>query len=133
MSKNNFLRILSFFIFPASVFIFSEFIAIAFNAYQVYPWIDIPIHFLGGFAIAYMAILFFRFFKEKNLLDIKNKAIFVLLVVALVVFIAVLWEFYQFLKFYFFGFVLSPLQDALLDFFMGLSGGLVGGIVFRKV
>ena len=131
--SNNFLRVLSFFSFPAGVFVFSYVISILFNAYAVYPWIDIPMHFLGGFAIAYTSYLFLRFFREKGYMEINNKALFTLIIVSLVALIAVLWEFYESLMKYFFDTNMQPsLEDTILDLFMGLIGGVVGAWVFRK-
>ncbi|MBI2044975.1 hypothetical protein HYT23_02870 [Candidatus Pacearchaeota archaeon] len=129
---NKFFRILSFFIFPACVFFLSWFIDLAFNAYFVYPWIDIPMHFLGGFSIAYTAFLFLRFFREKGKMEINNKALTILIVVSLVALTAVLWEFYEFLK-YLLDISLKPnIEDTLLDLFIGLLGGLTGSAVFGR-
>ena len=91
-------------------------------------------HFIGGFAIAYTFCLFLGFFKEQKILEIKNKFVFFLVVVSFVALIAILWEFYEFLMFYFFRIQMQPsLNDALLDLFMGLLGGVFGALVFRKV
>jgi len=131
MTKNNLLRILSFFIFPALVFIINlplDFL------YDLYPWIDIPMHFFGGLSIAFTSVLFLNFFDEKNLLKIRDPFIFIFVVSSFVVLVAVLWEFYEFFLQYFFGIIHQlGLEDTLLDLATGLGGGIVGGIVFRKV
>jgi len=134
MAKNKFLRVLSFFIFPACVFFFSEFLGIVFNAFNVYVWLDIPMHFLGGLAIAYTTFLFLRFFKEEKMIEIKSMFVLILIIVSLVVFVAVLWEFYEFLLKYFFDINTQPsLEDTLTDLFMGFLGGFFGAIVFREL
>src|SRR3989344_7735721 len=131
MVKSKSLRILSFFIFPACVFIFSNLIGIVFDAYLLYPWIDIPMHFLGGIAIAYTIILFLRYFSEEGFIGINRKFLHVLLIISLVALVAVLWEFYEFLMFYFFGIIMQPsLNDTIGDFLYGLLGGLVGALIF---
>jgi len=131
MIKNNILRILSFFIFPAIVFIIN--LPIGF-LYDLYPWIDIPMHFLGGFSVAFTGVLFLKFFDERNLLKIKNPFIFIFVVASFVALVAVLWEFYEFFLQYIFGIIYQlSLEDTMLDLAMGLGGGIVGGIVFRKV
>lgn len=131
--KNKFLRVLSFFIFPALVFVFNLF-ASFFKLYYIYPWFDIPMHFIGGFSISLTIVLFFNFFTEGRYLQIHKKVLFSFLVVACVVFIAVLWEFYEFFLKTFFSMVTQPsLEDTLLDLVMGLFGGIVGAILFRKV
>ena len=133
MIKNKFLRILSFFAFPAILFFFSLCIGEVFDVYLIFPWVDIPMHFLGGFLIAYMATLFIKFFREENLLRINNRLVFVLIVVSLVGTIAVLWEFWEFFMDYFFYLNWQPsLEDTLLDLFMGLFGGFSFAIFQKK-
>lgn len=127
-------RILSFFIFPTVVYAFSWFMDLLFDIYHVYLWVDIPMHFLGGLAISYTIICFIGLFREKNILLLKNKWIFSLVVVGLVALIAILWEFYEFFMKVTFGLDMQPsLNDTLLDLFMGLLGGLAGSLLFRKV
>ena len=124
--KNKYLRVLSFFTFPAIVFFIN--LPLVF-VYDLYPWFDIPMHFIGGFSIAFTSILFIKFFKEKELLDIKNKLIHLFVVVSFVALIAVLWEFYEYFLDLFFNFNTSlGLEDALLDLAMGIFGGLIGGL-----
>ena len=130
MVKNDFLRVLSFFIFPAIVFLINfplEFV------YILYPWFDMPMHFLGGFSIAFTSALFLKFFEEKKLLKIGRGVLFVFVIVSFVALTAVLWELYEFFIQYFFEvFWQLGLEDTLLDLVLGLFGGLVGGIIFRK-
>lgn len=133
MIKKKFLRILSFFIFPACVFVFSNFIGRVFDAYLIYPWLDIPMHFLGGISIAFTGTLFLRFFKEEGFIGINKGFLQVLLIVSLVALVAVLWEFYEFLMLYLFGILMQlSLEDTMGDFFFGLLGGLAGALVFAK-
>jgi len=134
MPRKNFLKISSFFIFPALVYAFGWFIAIAFDAYNVYAFTDSIMHFLGGLAIVYTCILFLRFFREKGYMEVNNKALRVLIIVSLVALTAVLWEFYEFFMKIFFQLDYQPsLNDTLLDLVMGLIGGLAGALVFRKI
>jgi len=131
--RNKFLRVLSFFTFPAIVFFFVIFVESFFDLSSFFPWVDIPIHFLGGVSVGYMFVLFLRFFKEENLIEIKNKLVFVLLVVCAVSFIAVLWEFWEFSMEIFLNVDWAlGYEDTLLDLFMGMLGGL-SVAVFSKV
>lgn len=58
----------------------------------------------------------------------------IFLVVSVVGFVAICWEFLEFLLKTFFGLPFQPsLDDTLLDILMGLIGGLFGAVVFRKV
>ena len=133
MIKNKFLRVLSFFTFPAIIFILNYTLLDIFNVYSLFPWVDIPMHFLGGFSIAYMTTLFIRFFKEEKLLKINNYLVFVLIVVSVVGLTAVLWEFWEFIVDYFFNLNWQPsLNDTILDLFMGLLGGFSFAIFQKK-
>ena len=134
MSKNQFFRVLSFFIFPAIVFLFSLYIGVVHHAYMLYPWIDVPMHFIGGISIAFTVVLFLKFFIEKKWIQIRSKFLFVLFVVALVLLIAVFYEFYEFLLKTLFDVNTQPdVADTMIDLFLGFLGGLFGGIVFRRI
>ncbi|MFH1607575.1 MAG: hypothetical protein ABIA78_00395 [archaeon] len=133
MAKKYFIKIFSFFIFPASVFFFSLFIDYALGVYDVFPWVDIPMHFLGGVAVGYMFFLFIRLFREKGFIRIENRILFIIVIVALVSLIAVLWEFYEFIMVSYFGFPWQEeIGNTMLDLFMGMCGGLSVGI-FSKI
>ncbi len=130
-TKKDFLRILSFFIFPTIVFIFNFYAGFL---YDLYSWFDILMHFLGGFSIAFTSVLFLNFFEEKKLLKIKSSFLFIFIVVSFVSLIAILWEFYEFILRDFFNVIVQiSLEDTLSDLLMGIGGGFVGSIVFRKI
>jgi hypothetical protein len=128
---NKFLKILSFFTFPAIVFFINLFLDLCLNLYFVFNWLDIPMHFIGGFSVGYMVILFLRFWKQEKLLNVENKLIFVFIVIGAVSLIAILWEFYEFfISLFFNGNILY--EDTLFDLFMGVFGSLVVS-VFSKI
>lgn len=130
----DFLRILSFFSFPAFVFLLNLIFAYVLNFYDIFLWIDIPVHFLGGLAVGHMFILFFNFFEKKNLIKIKSELIFFILLISLVCFMGVLWEFYEFLMINLFGCKWQEeVANVLLDLFMGIFGGGVSFVLFRKL
>src|SRR3989344_4148187 len=115
------LRILSFFIFPAFVFFLSLFLSSVFDLYDVLWWFDIPMHFLGGVSVGYMSVLFLRFWKEENLIQIRSKFLFVLIVVCAVSFIAVLWEFWEYSVVNYFNLDWNlGYEDSLFDLLMGM-------------
>ena len=89
--------------------------------------LDIPMHFLGGGAIAYSCILVLRKVKDKVII---NHSFFeILIIVSLVGLSAVLWEFSE----YIFGMGLG-IDDTLLDLCMGLVGGLtINSLVKIKI
>ena len=101
-------------------------IAFANNAYVSHPWIDIPMHFAGGLAAAFMVYCLLRIAENKNKLKttIYLKFLFVISIVSL---IAVGWEF---MEFTFDSLISSNFQmgiaDTTGDLFMGLLGAPVG-------
>lgn len=132
--KNKFLRIASFFTFPAIVYFLNMFLDFGLKLYDVFPLLNAPMHFVGGLSVGYMCILFLRFFEEEKIMEIKNKFVFVLIVVALVGLIAVLWEFYEYAMVYVFGVNwVMTYGDTLLDLGMGIFGGFVAGMLFGRV
>jgi|TARA_Y100000310_G_C20695573_1_gene825453 hypothetical protein len=128
---NKFIRILSFFIFPALVFLVN--LPLGF-VYEIYPWFDIPMHFLGGVSIAFTSVLFLRLFEEKKMLKIRDEFLFLFVVTCFVAFVAVLWEFYELIVLVFFDLkYILGIEDTLLDLAMGLLGGFFGAAIFRKL
>ncbi|MEK6945655.1 MAG: hypothetical protein AABW63_02590 [Nanoarchaeota archaeon] len=90
-------------------------------------------HFLGGLAISYSSVLFFRYFKEKGFFSINRTFLFVLIIVSTVSFVAVLWEFFEFFLHLFVSVSFQPsVADTMKDLFIGMLGGLVWGILWRK-
>lgn len=131
--EKNFLRILSFFILPAIVFVLSNFVDIFTNAFEMISWLDKLFHFIGGASAGYMFFLFFKFWEEKKLIKINNKLVLIFFIVSAVGFIAILWEFYEFLMVSYLGVNWNiNYEDTLGDLFFGLLGGLFTG-VFSKV
>ncbi len=127
-----FLKFIPFFYFPAFVFLL-HIILFSFGVYQRLPWFDIPMHFLGGLAISYSSVLFFRYFKEKGFFSINRTFLFVLIIVSTVSFVAVLWEFFEFFLHLFVSVSFQPsVADTMKDLFIGMLGGLVWGILWRK-
>lgn len=132
--NKDFLLISSFFIFPIIVFLINLYISIFTKIYIIHPSIDIPLHFLGGASVAFMFILFLRFFEEKGQILVKNKLIYFILITSLVSFVAVLWEFWEFLMKSLFNLPWQlGLKDTLLDLGIGILGGIFGSWVFEKI
>lgn len=114
------------FYFPLIVFLFNL-VLVVFGVYDVFPWLDIPMHFVGGASIAYSFILVFRSLKKEVI--VKEKFLKVILIFAFVCVAAVFWEFGEFLADYFFNWGLQvSLEDTIIDLFLGLFGGLVTAI-----
>jgi hypothetical protein len=103
-----------------------------FGFYSIFPFLDIPLHLIGGAAIANTFILIFKSWENKSLISIKDKPIYVLLIVSIVALFATLWEFWEFVMTQITNSVWQGnLQDTMKDFSLGLIGGLIVAI-FRK-
>src|SRR3989338_4762594 len=127
MLPSMFLRIFRAFSFPVFLFLFHITIEYGFRLYGVFPWIDIPMHFLGGVAIAFtMVHLYFLLCEYKP--GIKLPAlIFGFNIVAIVTFVAVGWELLEFAGDQLLGTRMQlSLPDTMGDLLLGMLGGLLG-------
>ena len=126
-----FLRIVKFFIFPIIVLALHVLI-VPLNFYVLHPWIDIPMHFLGGLSVclSYLALLK-EARKERHLGEMKKLFLFVF-IISMVALTAVLWEFFEFSgDFIFKTQAQGGLADTMGDLFFGLIGGVIG--LFSKL
>ena len=115
---------------PAVLFVLSELIAQVTDWYRVYPWIDIPMHFFGGLLTAVSVQEFFQFCRVRGYLGKLHPLLEVMFVTALVVVVAVFWEWHEFLRDTIFHTHLQISQgDTMHDLLMGMSGGLLGALV----
>jgi len=105
------------------------------NAYESWPALDVPMHLLGGVAIAAFLTRSLDVLEEHALLDRSKGPLRFLLVVSLTTTAAVVWEFAEFL--------LDArldtgaqvsLPDTMLDLALGMVGGLLvaGGGALRR-
>lgn len=103
----------------------------SFGVYYTYPWIDIPMHFLGGFAIALLVLLIMPLLNRMRVLSVSHFLVRFAIVIAFVALAAVLWEFMEFGLDFFFGVHnQGGLNDTMGDFFLGLFGGMVGFLIY---
>jgi len=96
--------------------------------YFTYPWIDIPMHFLGGMWAVFF--LFWIFEKKKNdYLFTSPKVLSFLFALGFAALVGILWEFFEFLFDVFIssrGFAYAAQTssaDTMGDLFMDLVGG----------
>jgi hypothetical protein len=115
---------------PFGVFVL-YLVANAFDAYLLYPPLDIPTHFLGGMAIAY---LYWSAIKNsQKLVGRIPPPIMHLLTLTCTGTTTVLWEFFEYaFDFIFHTHMVLGLEDTLKDMFMGLSGGLILVLLISK-
>jgi hypothetical protein len=115
---------------PLSVFGFYLF-GIAIDLYDLYPFMDIPTHFMGGVAITY----FYRsaIYNSQKFLGEIPIPIQVLLGFTSTGTTTVLWEFYENSFDYLFGTqMVRGLGDTLVDLFLGVSGALLLSVFYRR-
>jgi|TARA_Y100000310_G_scaffold337250_1_gene423856 hypothetical protein len=130
---NDLKNISWFFIFPVFVLIAHIFLLFVFDVYAIFPWFDIPMHFVGGVSIGIMYFLILKYSQRQNYLK-TNSFFNVLFIFALVSLTAVLWEFFEFSLTYLTGFSLQGnLSDTMLDLFLGMSGGLLTAIFLERI
>jgi hypothetical protein len=111
---------------PIGVFLAHEFCAHVIDGYARWPAIDIPLHFLGGFAIAYFANGLLQLLAARGLVRPPDPVLRLLLLFAVACTAAVFWEFAEWTADHYLGTnsQMNDLDDTLLDLFMGMLGGL---------
>lgn len=111
---------------PSLVFLFHAVASLGFQAYQRFPPLDIPMHFLGGFVICYFFHRASVNASTVGLLGPFHPVTHVVLVFALVATTTIFWEFAEFTSDRFFGtHAQVDLPDTLLDMLLGMFGGIV--------
>ena len=92
--------------------------------YDRHPWLDIPMHVLGGVFIAYSFSLAVTYFQERKILSELNVLTRSVFLFALTSAATVIWEFGEFtLDFFFDTVAQASLEDTMLYMFLGLVGG----------
>ncbi len=113
---------------PLTVFIFYAVAAKGFNAYIIYPWLDMPTHFCGGLAITYFYLTASTHAQAR--IGQIPKIARLLLSLGLTAITAVVWEFLEFFSDVALGTKMNlGVSDTLSDLFFGLLGGLVMVVV----
>lgn len=111
---------------PIALFIFHVMAIYTFNIYERIPSFDIPMHFFGGGAIGLTTRSVYALLKKQGSIGSIPVWLYLFLGTAVVVFVAVGWEFAEFSADYMLGTVMQPgLADTMLDLFLGMSGGIV--------
>lgn len=113
---------------PIAVFIFYAIAAKGFNAYLLYPWLDMPTHFFGGLAMTY----FFRVCAahSQRVLGSIPLPVQSALSIGLTAIVTVMWEFLEYGSDMLFGTKMNlGVSDTLSDLFFGFFGGAVALIL----
>jgi hypothetical protein len=98
--------------------------SLGFDAYRRFPPLDLPMHFLGGAAIAFFFDRLGRAARSRGLLGAPAPIVRAVLLMSLATSAAVFWEFAEFFSDRFLGTRAQlGLEDTLLDMFLGFAGG----------
>ena len=111
--------------FPALVFvghvIASQFLLV----YEALPVLDVPVHLIGGFAIAFFFSVVIDSLSKRGLIVVPDPPLRLVLLFALVCTAAVFWEFAEYISDHTIGTnAQAGLEDTLFDMVMGIAGGL---------
>ena len=115
---------------PLSVFGFYV-IGLAFGLFKLFPFLDMPTHFLGGVVITYFYRAAIR--HSQSLVGEIPSPVQIVFAFTCTGTTTILWEFYENLADTFLGTqMVRGLEDTIVDLFVGLLGGLVLSIVYRR-
>lgn len=115
---------------PLSVFGFYLF-GVALGLFDLYPFLDIPTHFLGGVAITYLYRSAIR--NSQKIFGEIPSPIQVIFAFTCTGTTIILWEFYENIMDYFLHtHMVLGLSDTLKDMLMGLLGALVLTLLYWK-
>lgn len=116
-------KLVSIFALPILLFCL-QVVLILLGVYERCPWLDIPMHVLGGVFIANSFSLAVTYFQQRKFisdLNVLSRSIFLFSLTSAA---AVFWEFGEFtLDFFFSTRAQAGLEDTMLDMFLGLLGG----------
>ena len=116
---------------PLCVFVFYIIATKGFNAYLIYPWLDMPTHFFGGIAITYFYLIATRY--SQVMIGNIPGLIQCLMCLGLTATTAIFWEFLEFGSDLLLGTKMNlGVSDTLSDLFFGLvgAGALIATISF---
>ncbi len=109
---------------PFAVFVFYAVAAKGFNAYILYPWLDMPTHFSGGLAITYFYLAAIAHAEPR--IGSVPRSIRLVAALGLTALSAVVWEFLEYGSDLLLGTQMNlGVSDTLSDLFFGLLGGTV--------
>lgn len=100
--------------------------------YWIFLWLDIPMHFFGGFWVA----IFFIWLYHSKISQLPNYFISFLIVISFVALIGIFWEFLEFFYDVFIssrgysGYMQLSAADTIADLFFDLVGGSILFVIY---
>lgn len=102
------------------------------DMYALFPWIDIPMHFVGGMTMTTTLIMLYKALQHINLIPQMHAAITRVFLFTTISTITIFWEFAEFSTDVFFGtHAQVSIPDTMKDMFLGMLGGLLVISLFR--
>src|SRR3990167_6356124 len=102
--------------------------------YYALPWVDMPMHFLGGASIGLAGIGFLSLFKQRGFVNEPPFLLQAFFIISFVGLAAVSWELWEFsMDIVFARHLHTDLFDTMVDMFLGLLGGLAAVLVWLAV
>ena len=96
------------------------------DMYALFPWIDIPMHFVGGMTMTTTLIMLYKALQHINVIPQMHVAITKLFLFTAISTITIFWEFAEFSTDVFFGtHAQVSIPDTMKDMFLGMMGGLL--------
>jgi hypothetical protein len=121
---------------PVCVFLINRTAMGTFGLGRTFPAFDIPMHLLGGAAIAFFFLTAFKGGVQRELFSPHDRATHAALVLGWTSIAALAWELYEwFSTVYLRRPIMGDVHDTLGDLVLGLSGGamfLVGNAAWRS-
>ncbi|NBS41510.1 hypothetical protein EBS80_02520 [bacterium] len=110
---------------------FANALSLAFGWYKVVSQIDIPLHLAGGFAVGMLALAILSDLRQRKKLSAAPRWFDYVFTVAFVTFVAVLWEFHEFLLDHTLVWLnhFAKSQISMTDTMDDLLNGMIGGTV----
>jgi hypothetical protein len=111
---------------PAGVFLLHVILSVGFGAYRKWPPLDIPMHFVGGVAMAYfLAVAIAHPLAKARIGALRRSGTF-LMVIGLTTVVALKWEWVEWTANAMFGAKIHMnLEDTLADLALGIAGAAV--------
>ncbi len=126
-------QIVRWFALPFGIFLVSEALNRAIHIYDIFPWLDVPMHFAGGAGMAFSFYLVIKYWQKRGNLGQMHPLVRILFITSLVTVVAVAWEWHEFLRDTFLHERTQLSQgDTMLDLFLGMIGGLVGSSLLAR-
>jgi len=114
---------------PGVIFLVNLLLDSLSQIYVRYPWLDIPMHLIGGAAIGYTGFVFLRYLKKVPYIHTFTWLMDFAMIIMWAAFIAVWWEGYELFLDTFLGRYTQPsVRDTVSDLYLGMIGAGISAV-----